>query len=120
MDFGEESLGWVAALIEGEGCITSDRYGCPRVRVKMCDRDVVERFARAVGIHRINVQEPREAKHRASYQASIAGTRCVPLLEAVLPLMGERRAARIRSVLAAVDVRKAKRGEPKTYLLSDK
>jgi hypothetical protein len=44
----ETTLAWAAGLFEGEGSI-STRHGRPILQLKMCDREIVERFAEAVG-----------------------------------------------------------------------
>jgi len=104
----KHELWWVAGLLEGEGsfCLTAPKpskpqYRYPQVEINMCDLDVLERFVETVGIgNKISgPHRTRSAHHRPTYGWRVAGQNAAWLMVQVLPLMGERRAAKIREVL---------------------
>jgi hypothetical protein len=98
MGITDAELGWLAGIFEGEGCIT---YRQPTrhewaLRVVMSDEDVVRRFHRLIGVGNVtgpyvyNGGKPLWA-WRAAAVADVLNA--VRMLE---PLMGDRRAARMR------------------------
>lgn len=103
-----EEIAWAAGLFEGEGCIstTDTRVGI-RLQVVMCDRDVVERFYRLVGVgtfNQVQRQPSWPAHHRDKwkwYCGSYQETR--ELLNLLVPWLGERRRARALELLAQID-----------------
>jgi|SRR6185369_2741093 len=42
-----KEIAWVAGIIEGEGCIRFN--GTPKITIKMCDKDIIERLAKIFG-----------------------------------------------------------------------
>jgi len=98
---------WVAGLLEGEGCFTKKcNAGTARnitVVCQMTDRDVVERLHRVAGgtFHGPYANGPRGRLPRFMWR--ISGTAAYRLMVELLPLMGKRRSARIRGLLAAYD-----------------
>jgi hypothetical protein len=109
-----EEIAWLAGLLEGEGSFMVHRaqakgklYEKARVQVSMSDRDVVERVARL--FHReegqsysVVAQPHRVGKehHSTIYRVFVNGSRAEEIMQAIRPLMGERRGAKIDEVLS--------------------
>ena len=93
-------MAWAAGLFEGEGCIAPG--GRRALTLRMCDEDVVRRFARVVGAGRVRQHYSGNERHRPSWEWSV-GTYddCRRILLAFLPHLGDRRAAKAREVLAS-------------------
>jgi hypothetical protein len=110
-------LGWVAGILEGEGCFlittrTKGPYGpylYARVTVCMTDRDVLERLQRVTGIGTLErIRERKDPKHKPISQWIVCRNQeAIELMVAVYPHMGARRQAKIREVLAQVEKRPA-------------
>lgn len=95
----DQELGWVAGVLEGEGCFDYNRTPkYPRVRAEMTDEDVIDRLHRLVG-GRKHAPKKRKGHWKQSYGLIVNGAEAVALMEAVLPLMGERRRAKIERLL---------------------
>jgi hypothetical protein len=101
----DRDLGWLAGLLEGEGCFSlihennPSKSTVPDVRVQMTDRDVVERAAELMGGLKVHRLRKRGNQRLDSYVASTRGKRAKEIMELVRPLMGERRGARIDELL---------------------
>lgn len=103
---------WLAGLLEGEGSFTvanKGRHCYPSVKLKMTDRDVVERAARILrtvqyrkGGNGILSYRPSRSTMgtKQNYVVAIAGRRAAGWMMTLYPLMGERRQKRIRELLA--------------------
>lgn len=109
-------LAWAAGLFEGEGScgFYSEAGGKrPRIRVSlgMTDRDVVERFAVAMGCGSIYTSE--RPTQKAMYQWAVTESEKVrAVLTALLPYMGVRRCAKAEQVLrdgAGIRIARSKR-----------
>jgi len=106
-------LAWVAGLIEGEGCFfvterKTERYGpyrYARVTVCMTDHDTLALLRAVTGVG--TIERPRERKnprHKPISQWIVCrNEEAVQLMLAIYPLMGMRRQAKIREVLAQVE-----------------
>ncbi len=105
----EAERGWIAGLLEGEGCFTirTDKrrrgtvYKYPVVSIHMTDKDVLDRFAGLVD-HRGTYSERKVQKshHKPAYHIRVVGNNAIELILTVIDLMGARRQARIRECLA--------------------
>lgn len=103
----DAELAWAVGLFEGEGCINTYRRGPNgtgvQLRLAMNDQDVVERFASLMDCGNLYTRtttwnrEPREQFVWATMNAPDVRR----LLERMLPLFGQRRAARAREVIEA-------------------
>lgn len=93
-------LGWVAGILEGEGCFTPSRqrvkgkqYTYARIQLNMTDEDVIRRFRDTVGTG--NLHGPRSYPNHPTWKPSwhwdCHGKEALELMRAILPLMGERR-----------------------------
>jgi hypothetical protein len=103
-DASVQDVVWLAGLLEGEGSFDLHRGRYPRVRVAMCDRDVVGRAATLFGSSiRLTL---RPAPYKATWHAEVSGRQAVAIMRAILPHMGARRSAKIAEILghAPVDV----------------
>ena len=110
-------LGWVAGILEGEGCFfvttrKTAKYGpyvYARVMVCMTDRDIIERLQHVTGVGVLErVRQRKDPKHKPISQWIVCRNQeAIELMVAVYPHMGTRRQARIREVLAQVEKRPA-------------
>lgn len=115
-------LYWLAGILEGEGTFlhgrVREKYLRMNVRVAMCDEDVVRRCWTVAGVGRVGgpytyahgstrtwTQQPYD-RHPSRWKPTWSWTvdrhaDAAALMMTVLPLMGTRRAARIRECLGA-------------------
>lgn len=107
MEISDYELAWLAGLLEGEGSFMLDRnhqagrvHRYPKIVVGMTDRDVIEHAARLFGTGVYNVPpDPRRPHGKAAYRTHVTGRRAAELMRAMLPWLGERRSAKIVSIL---------------------
>lgn len=102
-------IAWMAALFEGEGCVDmprsrtdrGGRHSSPfRIKFKMCDRDVLERFHRyAGGGILIGPHKPSGLGKKMTYSFSVQGPRAYALLVAFWPWLGERRREQVSKAM---------------------
>jgi hypothetical protein len=98
---------WLAGLFEGEAYFgtTYDRrlpqniY--PRIELQMTDRDVVEKVSRMLGIVMYETKR-RSENRKPTWRVCVTGKKAKQIMHYLMPLMGERRKARILEVLATV------------------
>jgi hypothetical protein len=95
---------WHAGYLEGEAAFTHNR-GVPMVEVNTIDRDVIERvrhiwWSRYDAYPNIHTRPPRQEGHQPQYHIACYGAAARALMADVLPLMGQRRTARITELLA--------------------
>jgi hypothetical protein len=93
-------IGWLAGLLEGEGYFAYREVQGLTIQISMTDFDVIHRVSSLLGfgsIHKCPARPDRKQAWRwsAGGQPQVAG-----LMMTLLPLMGERRAAKIRECLA--------------------
>lgn len=91
---------WLAGLLEGEGCFHMN--SSPNVSVSTTDRDVLERAACLMGS---KVRGPFDTGHKPIWSASLSGDRALDLMRRLLPLMGQRRTAKIQEVITNAEKR---------------
>lgn len=91
------SVAWLAGILEGEGCFDTSA-GTPRIRVKMGDKDVVERIAELWKTKVYNRVDGR-SNHNQMYEVSIHGDTAIYWMKAVFQLMGDRRRIKILEIL---------------------
>lgn len=101
----DQALAWLAGLLEGEGCFSSQRIdgGLPTLSVilLMTDRDILER-AIEIAPCATGVREHRDSRpeSKQAYQISWNGQCAIDLMWAILPYMGRRRSDKILTNLA--------------------
>lgn len=103
-------LGWIAGIVEGEGCI-SHHYGSAEARrtgteqgsmvitVAMTDRDVMERYAQLVG-GTVRERGPRQPGRKQMYIVWLTGRSAAQWAFTLYTLLGTRRRAKIRECIA--------------------
>lgn len=107
-NISKEDILWVAGLLEGEGCFTlgtkaggTRKARQLRLTCSMTDKDVILRLQTLVGgnvyLERRNKTRPQ---HKPLHVWSMTRrAQVVPLLEKILPHMGQRRTQRIVELL---------------------
>jgi len=98
-------LGWLAGILEGEGCFDLSTNRTPRVRVSMTDEDIVLRvsilFTRITGCyHQVFVHTPkgqgeRRKAHQQAYTVAAYGSNAVKVIKKTVKYMGARRRQRM-------------------------
>lgn len=107
----DNDLYWLAGLLEGEGCFMSHEtraYPYWSVAVNMTDGDVLTRAASVIGgAVKLGGPYTTEGKPwKPQYRLALRRRAEVKaLLLALLPIMGERRRARIGEMLAEMEAR---------------
>ncbi|MCQ3931794.1 MAG: hypothetical protein DPW16_15180 [Chloroflexi bacterium] len=89
---------WLAGLLEGEGSFLKPRPSTPtipRITIEMCDKDVIERVAYIFGVNYVYHRKPRNERRKDGYGVISAAKNAVKIMQAVYPLMGERRKQQI-------------------------
>ncbi len=97
---------WIAGLLEGEGtfCYTTfqGKSNSIRIGLSMTDKDIILRIANLLGfgsIHKIG-QDSNHLSKQPQYRWETSGIRAAGLMMTIYTLMGERRQAKIRELLA--------------------
>ncbi len=107
-----EELAWLAGLLEGEGSFfmaggknakNGKTYMYPRVVLAMTDLDVVARAAKLMGDCTVFHVQPSQRNRKMIYRAQALGAQGVAVMRSIRPYMGERRAAKIDTLLAEYD-----------------
>lgn len=93
-----DDLLWLAGWWEGEGCFSGNGQ-LPRMQVSCSDKDVIERAARILGVS-VKDKAPHASNKRKCYYLSVNGHRARVWMLRLLPLMGERRQAKIVELLS--------------------
>lgn len=99
----DAELHWLAGLLEGEGCFTpwvspTTKKATARLSISMVDEDVISRVA--VLLNRTYYKKTRSAdREQQQYRVEIKGKKAVEIMEILLPLMGQRRQARMRQTI---------------------
>lgn len=98
-----DSLDWVAGVFEGEGTFCSvrnltNRFGKPgivsrfTVAVTMTDRDIIERFNKAVGVGSVKGPYQPNGNRKTVWRWSATNRKeCLEVTLKLLPFLGERR-----------------------------
>lgn len=108
----DREIGWLAGLIEGEGCIGVFKNGrhtqqkVATVSINMTDFDIVHRLQKVTGMGTLRPKPPKNPKHKPQLSWRVAKQKdLLQLLYLVWPLLGERKrqaaAEAIQYVLAA-------------------
>ena len=93
------NLAWVAGLYEGEGSCYFDKSNKQwRVKLKMTDKDVIERLHASVGLGKV-YYEPNKNHKPAWNWVLFRQAEVRQFLTELLPLLGNRRANRALDAL---------------------
>ena len=109
----EIAVAWAAGLFEGEGCITFDSRSPNhrRIRIKMTDRDVMQKFVDIVGYGKLGGPymegkpgTPR-AKHKP-YWSWGTGKRSevLRILKMFVPYFGKRRSKKAIEAINKIEI----------------
>ena len=101
-----KDIAWATGLVEGEGCFTLHHNRYPRITVAMSDYDVVNKLAylwrattHTCAITKTsNLVKPCNPKPRCT--TYITGCRAVGWMMTMYPLLGSRRGAKVRAIIA--------------------
>lgn len=105
---------WLAGYLEGEASflmkrytIRGKRYQYPAIEVNSTDRDVIERVQliwrdRYNSCVHINLHQPKYPGSKLVYRVELNNTNARGVMEDICPLLGERRRAKIQSLLCMV------------------
>ena len=98
-----KSIEWAAGLFEGEGSICKLKDGRTRLFLEMTDKDVVESFRDVLDTGSVTGPHYR-ADYKPVYKWNIGKQKVVKkILEAMLPLLGERRSFKALNCLDDID-----------------
>lgn len=90
---------WLAGLFEGEGCLTRHNSGWS-MKVCMTDADVIQRVQDVTECGTFLALANRRGNRKPTYRWTISNREQIKsLVDQMLPLMGERRSARMREFL---------------------
>lgn len=96
-------INWLAGLLEGEGSFgfyPKGKRGSPRIWIGMCDRDVIERCRKVMGGKSGIFERQPHARAKTNHVFSVCGVRAAGWAMTLYPLLGERRRAAVRAMLA--------------------
>lgn len=103
----QRELGWVAGILEGEGCFSAYKnkwkektYLHAKIEVQSADRDVIDRIYEYTKLGTIGgPYKTRSAKHSPMHSWRVQGDDAKTLMRVVFDLMGKRRQEKIKLVL---------------------
>lgn len=110
MESDDFRLGYLAGILEGEGCFRSHRgrggkSHSPVISLGMTDLDTVRKVAQMLDIEKISFYDPnkygkfkKEAK--LMHTIELRGIRAIEVMKSVYPYMSERRKGKIKQVIA--------------------
>ena len=101
-------IGWMAGLIEGEGCISWNET--PQIQICMTDRDIIERVVKIFGSNLCGPYD-KGPVNKTAWSTSIAGAKAAGWLMTVFTLLGDRRKVKTKEVLAKWKNRGPTRGK---------
>lgn len=97
-------IGWLAGMVEGEGCLylggrDNGRLGCPIICVSSTDLDVITRIAQMFKspVRPQRIVNPLSRK--PIYRVNAAGKKAASWLMTLYSFFGERRRAKARELL---------------------
>ena len=102
-DRNREEILWAAGWFEGEGCFCKSMKFYPTASAVTTDKDVLERFVKAVGI-KVGIfrrkQDKRKATYKQAYQVTYSGMEAFQALGTMLwPGLGKRRREKFKELL---------------------
>ena len=96
-------IAWCAGFYEGEGTIVygANNKGPLRIKISSTDRDVLELMAKRSGVGGVSgPYSPKGFGKKPFFQWAANGHAAADLLRDMLPLLGERRSARVLEKVA--------------------
>ena len=108
----KKDLYWLAGLLEGDGSFYFQ--ATPSIKLSMTDRDVVKKAALIMGASLLGPYiDKRTNTRKPMWMANLCGPKALSLLEKLLPHMGERRTARIKSIQLECEKRPGRGNHPR-------
>lgn len=89
-------LGWLAGLLEGEGCFVIGNSAS--LLLQMTDRDVVQRASEMLN-SKVSPHPRLKLNRKPLYYTAVHGSRAAAWMMTLWPFMGERRRAKILECL---------------------
>lgn len=108
-------IAWLAGLLEGEAHFRVTPRTVQFV-LKMTDEDIVGRAAKLLG-RPYFIEKARKATHNDCFCLTVNGLKCVEVLHAIKPFMGQRRLERINEMIETFEARVSARDESRSALL---
>ena len=103
-----EELCWLAGWLEGEGCffwgLVKGRNPRLSIQAFSTDFDVLQKVGALLDAPSIIRMKPRH-RSNGGYRVTVEGECAAQLMRELLPLMGQRRSAKIRDILEKWDTR---------------
>ena len=102
-DVTPEELHWIAGLLEGEGSFfpgPPSKPNLPIIQIQMTDEDVMRRLGHHLGRTPVACT-PKMEHWRPTWKFRVVGRQAVRWMEALRPLMGERRQRQIDAAIAS-------------------
>jgi hypothetical protein len=97
--------GWVAGIVEGEGCFVKGSKPCGRLRVAMTDLDVVQRLQDTTGIGLVHDRGRRQAHHKQVWDWTVLRRENMcNLATEIAPLLLQRRREAMSFIFRAADL----------------
>ncbi len=98
---------WAAGIFEGEGSISCTAKSRGSIAIEMTDRDILERFAEAVGVGKVTGPRNRGPNRKPIYLwAAYNRADWEALLRLFYPLLGERRRAQADNLLSLLRIQR--------------
>jgi len=101
MNLTDFELGWLIGIIEGEGTIFVERYGYPRIKVSMTDKDTIIKVASL--LQSSMVKDDWHKRHypqkQIQWKTSISGVKAAKWIRLIYPFMSKRRQKQIEKAL---------------------
>lgn len=105
-----KDIAWLAGLLEGEGCFMwapfthrqhgkEYQYHRPVIQVNMTDPDVIERVASLFKTKAYAHNYDKRPNRKPCTRAVVVGKRAIGWMQTLYPLLGQRRQAKVRSIL---------------------
>lgn len=101
-------VAWFSGLFEGEGSFVISNGIAKRIAISMTDKDILDRVEAIFG-GTVYPLATREEHWKPAWLWQVGGAASVPLVEAMLPLLGERRKKRATEYLLEILSRQEKR-----------
>lgn len=96
LNITKKDLFWLAGLIEGDGCFTSQKNR-PVVSLALTDKDVLEKAANLLNTSFYTATGEKQG-YKDQYIFQIKSEKAISIMNALYPYMGERRKIRIDDV----------------------
>ncbi len=98
-ELAPEQAAWLAGIYEGEGSCAITKGRAIRVEIVMTDRDIIERVSALTGLGSVRSVAQRSRDYKSAWRWSIGSHDAVVFLQAILPWLGSRRAARAEEAI---------------------